>query len=81
LGSILAFDAKLGQDSLLPYGILGGNIQKLPCCLWGLAFERVDEHLASSAAGEGVDDIGVLDIGMLIFLLGEVLNVLSEGLI
>jgi hypothetical protein len=41
----------------------------------------VDEGLTSRAADEGIDDIGIGDVGKLIELLGEVLNVLPEGLI
>jgi hypothetical protein len=37
--------------------------------------------LTSRATGEGVDDIGVTDFEELISLLGEVLDVLAEGLI
>jgi hypothetical protein len=41
----------------------------------------VDKRLAGRAADEGVDYVGVGDVGELISLLGEALNVLSEGLI
>jgi hypothetical protein len=41
----------------------------------------VDERLTSHAVVEGVDDIGVGDIGELILLLGEALDVLPKGLI
>jgi len=43
--------------------------------------ECVDKSLTSHAAGEGIDDIDIYDIGELILLLGEALNVLLEGLI
>jgi hypothetical protein len=43
--------------------------------------EREDVCLTSRAAGEGIDDIGVTDIEELVLLLGEVLDVLAEGLI
>jgi hypothetical protein len=41
----------------------------------------VDEYLTGHAADEGIDHIGIGDVGKLIALLGEVLDVLSEGLI
>jgi hypothetical protein len=40
----------------------------------------MDERLTSHAAGEGVDHVGVSDVGELIALLGEALDVLPEGL-
>jgi hypothetical protein len=41
----------------------------------------MDERLTSHAASEGVDHIGVGDVGELIGLLLEALDVLPEGLI
>jgi hypothetical protein len=41
----------------------------------------VDKSLAGHAIDEGVDDIGIGDVGKLIALLGEALNVLPEGLV
>jgi hypothetical protein len=41
----------------------------------------VDECLVVHAANEGVDHVGVDDVGELIMLLGEALNVLLEGLL
>jgi hypothetical protein len=41
----------------------------------------VDEHFASHAANEGIDDVGIGDAGELIALLGETLDVLPEGLV
>ena len=41
----------------------------------------MDEHLASHAIDDGIDHIGVSDVGELIVLLGEVLDLLLEGLI
>jgi hypothetical protein len=43
--------------------------------------ERVDERLACHAADEGVDDVDVGDVGELVALLGETLDVLLEGLV
>ena len=43
--------------------------------------EHVDERLVGHAANEGVDHVGVGDVWELIALLGEALNVLSEGLV
>ena len=39
----------------------------------------MDKRLAGHAADEGVDDVGVGDVGELIALLGEALVVLLEG--
>jgi hypothetical protein len=41
----------------------------------------MDERLAGRAAYEGVDYVGVGDVGELIALLREVLNVLLKGLV
>ena len=41
----------------------------------------VDERLTGHAIDEGMDDIGVGDVGELIALLGEMLNILLEGLV
>ena len=41
----------------------------------------MDEGLAGRALVEGVDDIGVDDVGKLIALLEEALNVLLKGLV
>ena len=41
----------------------------------------VDEHLVGHAIDEGVDDVGVGDVGELIALLGKMLDVLPEGLV
>jgi hypothetical protein len=41
----------------------------------------VDKCLTSHAIGEGIDHVGIDDIGELIALLGEVLNVLLKGLV
>jgi hypothetical protein len=41
----------------------------------------VDEYLAGHAVDEGIDHIGIDDVGKLIAHLGEVLDVLLEGLI
>jgi hypothetical protein len=41
----------------------------------------MDEHLIGCAIDEGVDHIGIDDVGKLIVLLGEALDVLLEGLI
>jgi hypothetical protein len=77
----LDFLARVGLDCLLTRGILGGNIQELPRHAWGLAVKHVDKSLAGHAIDEGVDDIGIGDVGKLIALLGEALNVLPEGLV
>ena len=49
--------------------------------MWGLTAKRVDERLAGRAIDEGIDDIGVGDVGELVALLGEMLDVLREGLV
>jgi hypothetical protein len=41
----------------------------------------MDECLASHATDEGIDHVGVGDVGELITLLGEALDVHSKGLI
>ena len=73
----LDFPAEVGLDHLLASGILGGNIQELLCCAWGLAIER----LVGRATDEDVDHISICDVGELVALLGEALDVLPEGLV
>jgi hypothetical protein len=48
---------------------------------WGVVTKRMDECLASRVTDEGVDHVGVGDVGELIVLLGEPLDVLSKGLV
>jgi hypothetical protein len=40
----------------------------------------MDKHLTSHAVGEGIDHVSVTDVGELIALLGEAMDVLLEGL-
>ena len=49
--------------------------------MWGLTAKRVDKCLAGHAVDEGIDDVGIGDVGELIALLGETLDVLSKGLV
>ena len=56
VGVGLASAIEVGQDELFLCGVLGGNFQQLPCCSLGLTPERMDEHLAGGATGEGIDD-------------------------
>ena len=49
--------------------------------MWSLKAEHVDKRLAGHAADEGVDHVSVSDVGELIALLGEALDVLPEGLV
>ena len=77
----LGLGAKVGLDNLLTGGILGGNVQELPRHAWGLVTEHVDERLAGCVVVEGIDHVSVGDVGELVVLLGEVLDVLLEGLI
>jgi hypothetical protein len=77
----LGFAAEVGLDCLLTTGLLGGDVQELPRCARSLMAKYVDEHFASHAANEGIDDVGIGDAGELIALLGETLDVLPEGLV
>ena len=43
--------------------------------------EHVNEHLAHGAIDEGIDHFGISDVGQLVVLLGEALDVLLEGLV
>jgi hypothetical protein len=47
----------------------------------GLVAKRVDECLIGCAVGEGIDHVGIGDVGELIVLLRKALNVLPKGLI
>jgi hypothetical protein len=76
----LGLAAEVGLGGLFSRGILGGDLQELLHRVWGLTSERMDERLTSHAAGEGVDHISIGDVGDLIVLLREALDVLPEGL-
>ena len=41
----------------------------------------MDERLTGCATDEGVDHVGVSDVGELVALLGEALDILPEGLV
>ena len=43
--------------------------------------EHVDEHLAGCATDEGIDHFGIDDVGELVALLEEALDVLPKGLV
>jgi hypothetical protein len=47
----------------------------------GLTAEHMDKRLAGHATDEGIDHVSVGDVGELVALLGEALDVLLEGLI
>ena len=47
----------------------------------GIVAKHMDESLAGHATDEGIDHVGIGDVGELVVLLGEVLDVLPEGLI
>ena len=73
----LGLAAEVGLDCLLAGGILGADVQEFLCCAWGLAIER----LVGRATDEDVDHISICDVGELVALLGEALDVLPEGLV
>ena len=66
----LDFPAKVGLDRLFTGGILGGDIQEFLGCARGLMAEHMDEGLIDHAIDEGINNIGVGDVGELIALLG-----------
>lgn len=80
VGDSFAFAAEVGQDGLFTCGILGGDVRQLPCLSWGRAPERMDKRISSGVAGKRIDDVRVHDVGKLVMLLGEALDVLVEGL-
>ena len=75
------FAAKVDLDHLIASGILDDDVQELPHHARGLVAEHVDERFTVHATDEGIDDVSVSDVGELIVLLGETLDVLLEGLI
>ena len=77
----LGLAAKVGMDGLLAGGVLGGDVQELPHRGWGLMAERMDECFIGCAVDEGIDHVGIGDVGELIALVGEALNVLLVGLV
>jgi hypothetical protein len=80
VGANLSFATEVGQDGLFSHGVLGGYVQQLPRPSRGLALKRVDECLAGGAAGEGIDDVRVPNVGEFVALLGEELDVFLEDL-
>jgi hypothetical protein len=81
VASGLGLAAKVGLDGIFTCGILGGDVQELPRHARGLVAKRVDECLTGCAAGEGIDHVDAGDVGELITLIREALNVLPKGLI
>jgi hypothetical protein len=81
VASGLGLVAEVGLGNLHAGGILGGDVQEFPHHAWGVMAKCVDEHLIGCAIDEGVDHIGIDDVGKLIVLLGEALDVLLGGLI
>jgi hypothetical protein len=81
VASGLGLAAEVGLDNLLAGGVLGGDIQEFSHHAWGVMAERVDECLVGCATDEDVDHIGIDDVGKLIVLFGEALDVLPEGLV
>jgi hypothetical protein len=77
----LGLVAEVGLDGLLAGGVLGGDVQELSCQARSLVVEHVDGCLIGHVASEGIDHFGISDVGKLIVLLGEALDVLSKGLI
>jgi hypothetical protein len=56
------FPITVGLDGLLFGGVLGGDVQEIPCCAWGLVAERMDECIAGHVADQGIDHVGVGDV-------------------
>lgn len=77
----LPFAVEVGEDILLPLGVLGGDIQKLSRRSGSLTTRCVDELLTGTTAGEGADEVSISDIGEPIVPGRETLDVFSEGLI
>ena len=76
VGSSFGLAAEFGLDHLLTDGVLGGDIQEFPHCARGLTAEHMDERLTGCIADEGVDHVSIGDVGELIALLREALDVL-----
>jgi hypothetical protein len=68
VASGLGLAAEVGLGNLLVGGILGGDVQEFPRHAWGVMAKRMDEHLIGCAIDEGVDHIGIDDVGKLIVL-------------
>ena len=66
------------RNGILGRGVSDGDFQELLRHSWGLVPERVNECLTRGVASEGVDDVGD-DVGQLVALAREALDVLSEG--
>jgi hypothetical protein len=81
LAGDLGLATEVVLDSLLASGILGGDVHELSHRARGLTAEHVDESFIDRATDEGVDHVGVSDVGKLIALLGEALDALPEALI
>ena len=81
MASDLGLATEVSLDGLLASVILDGDELEIPHHAQGLTTEHMDERIAGRAADEGVDHVGISDVGDLIALLGEALDVLLEGLI
>jgi hypothetical protein len=61
--STLALAVKVCQDSLLPYGLLGGCLAA-PTSSMEPCFRALNECLTRGAAGESIGDVGMMMQGI-----------------
>jgi hypothetical protein len=69
VASGLGLATEFSLDNILAGDVLGGDIHELSHRARGLMGEHVDESLIGHATYEGVDHVGVSDVGKLIALL------------
>jgi hypothetical protein len=68
-------------DRFLVRSVAGGNVEELLGSSWALAPQLVDQGLIGGPRQEGLNHIGVSNVGQLIALLGEASNVLVKSFI
>ena len=70
-----------GTDRLLAGGEVGSNIKQLVCTRGWAPSQLTHQILACRAQMKGTDNVGVGDAGELSAQLGEVANVITQGLV
>jgi hypothetical protein len=71
---------EIGTDRLLARGVPGGNVEQLLRGIWLIMAELMHEGSTVHTGPECRDDVDVTDLGELVTFLGEMPNVILQGL-
>jgi hypothetical protein len=76
-GHLPAALQKNGPDCFLARGVPGGNVEELLNGLWLVTTELVHQGSTVCVRPERRDDVGVIDLGEFVTLLGEARDIIS----